>query len=252
MGSSAGTAPDVLPAQTSRAEAFGTPGGCSTSVLPRPHLVVPKMENLDLLDQRSRPSLDLFRNMRRRMKKTPYVEQPEGPIIKVSDEDEGDMEIMVKLGVDFDKNKRVKKEALSVAELNAKLKQKMKEDMAKVTEENAKKMFQIQEELRQSNEKTDAILPMLSRMQNFLAPPQPAYPFPRGYPSQSPSPGMFPGGPSHQQAPHPMLLAFLRPQKFPPPPPTMLSRRPSRRTRIYERTFVNLQVVQSSPLHLQG
>src|SRR6202048_3105069 len=86
------------------------------------------------------------------------------------------MEIMVELGVDFDKNKRVKEEALSVAELNAKLEQKMKEDMAKAAEENAKKMFQIQEELRQSNEKTDAILAMLSRMQSFSAPPQPAGP----------------------------------------------------------------------------
>src|ERR1700738_5147097 len=153
-GSSAGTTQDVLPARTSGAEAFGTPGGCSTSVSPRPNVVVPKMENLDLLDQRSRPSLDHFRNTRRKMKKTPYVELPPGAIIEVSDEDEGDMEIMVQLGVDFDKNKRVKEEALSVAELNAKLEQKMKEDMARAAEENAKKMFQIQEELRQSNEKT--------------------------------------------------------------------------------------------------
>ena len=217
-GSSAGTTQDVLPARTSGAEAFGTPGGCSTSVSPRPNVVVPKMENLDLLDQRSRPSLDHFRNTRRKMKKTPYVELPPGAIIEVSDEDEGDMEIMVELGVDFDKNKRVKEEALSVAELNAKLEQKMKEDMARATEENAKKMFQIQEELRQSNEKTDAILAMLSRMQSFSAPPQPSYPFPGGYPSQYPPPaqqpqqGQFPAGPSHQQAPHPT------PVGTPPPP----------------------------------
>ena len=84
------------------------------------------MENLDILDQRSRPSLDHFRNTKRRMKKTPYVELPEGAIIKVSDEDEGDMDIMVELGVDFDKNKRVKEEALTVAELNAKLEEKNK------------------------------------------------------------------------------------------------------------------------------
>ena len=109
----AGTAQDVLPVQTSSVEAFGTPGGCSTSVSPRPNLAVPKMENLDVLDQRSYTLLDHFRNTRRRMKKTPYMELPEGAIIEVSDEDESDMEIMVELGVDFDKNKRVKEEALS-------------------------------------------------------------------------------------------------------------------------------------------
>ena len=133
--------------------------------------MVPKMENLDLLNQCSRPSLDHFRNTRRKVKKTPYMELPGGAIIEVSDENEGNMEIIVELGVDFDKNKRVKEEALSVAKLNAKLKQKMKEDMAAVVEENARKLFVIQEELRASNLKTDTILAMLSRMQNFSAPP---------------------------------------------------------------------------------
>lgn len=36
------------------------------------------------------------------------MELPEGAIIKVPDKDEGDMDIMVELRVDFDKNKRVK------------------------------------------------------------------------------------------------------------------------------------------------
>ena len=53
------------------------------------------------------------------MKKTPYVELPQGAIIKVSNEDEGDMDIMVELGVEYDKDKRVKGEPLSVAEHNA-------------------------------------------------------------------------------------------------------------------------------------
>src|SRR6202048_5170293 len=211
-GSSAGTTQDVLPARTSGAEAFSTPGGCSTSVSPRPNVVVPKMENLDLLDQRSRPSLDHFRNTRRKMKKTPYVELPPGAIIEVSDEDEGDMEIMVELGVDFDKNKRVKEEALSVAELNAKLEQKMKEDMAAAAEENAWKMMKIQEELRASNKKTDTILAMLSRMQSFVVAPQPAYPFPAGYPPHAP----FPAGPSYQPTLHPTPVVT-------PPPPAMLA-----------------------------
>lgn len=77
-----------------------------------------------------------------------YVELLEGSIIEVSYEDGGDMEIMVQLGVEFDKKKRVKEEARSVAELNAKLEQKMKEDMAAVAAENARKLSVIQEELR--------------------------------------------------------------------------------------------------------
>jgi hypothetical protein len=209
-GSSAGATQDVLPALTSGAEPFGTPGGCSTSVSPKQRLAVPKMETLDVLDQRSRPTLDLFRNTRRRMKKTPYVELPEGAIIEVSDEDEGDIDIMVELGVEFDKNKRVKEEALSVAELNAKLEQKMKEDMAAAAEENARKMRKIEEELKSSNEKTDAILAMLTRLQNFAVAPQAAFPFPAGYPMHGP----FPGGHSYQPAPHPTPVGT-------PPPPTM-------------------------------
>ena len=176
-GSSAGTTLDVLPARTSLAEPFETLGGCSTSQSPRP-AVVPKMETLDILDQRSRPSLDLFRNTRRRMKKTPYVELPPGAIIEVSDEDEGDMDIMAELGVDYDKNKWVKEEALTVAELNAKLEAKMKEEMAAAQEESAKHLAKLQEQLRDSAAKTDAIFEVLRNMQSFSAPVQQPYPFP--------------------------------------------------------------------------
>ena len=86
----------------------------------------------------------------------------------------------------------------------------MKEDMAAAAEENARKMMKIQEELRASNEKTDAILAMLSRMQSFAVAPQPAYPFPAGYPPHAP----FPAGPSYQPTPHPTPVVT-------PPPPEM-------------------------------
>ena len=220
--------------------------GCSTSVSPTPRLVVPKMENLDVLDQCSRPSLDHFRNTRQRMKKTLYVKLPKGAIIEVSEEDEGDMNIMVKLGVEFDKNKRVKEDALSSAELNAKLEQKMKEDMAATAVENAKKIFVIQEELRVSNAKTDAILKMLSRMQSFKVAPQPAYPFPAGYRP----PGPF----AYQPVPHPTTVGTPPPLQCvqTPPTSTMQCRRPSEKTRVYERMFVNLQIQQSSSLSHQG
>jgi hypothetical protein len=84
-------------------------------------IVIPRMDTLDILDQHSHPSLDHFRNTRRRMKKIPYVELLVGAIIEVSDEDEGDMDIMAELKVNYDKSKRVKEEALTVAELNAKV-----------------------------------------------------------------------------------------------------------------------------------
>ena len=95
-GSSADTTQNVLLARTSGAEAFGMPRGCLTLVSPKSKLVEPKMEDLDVLNQRSRPSLDHFHNTWWRMKKTPYVELPEGAII---DKDEGNMDIMVELGV---------------------------------------------------------------------------------------------------------------------------------------------------------
>ena len=72
------------------------------------------------------------------------------------------MDIMVELGVEFNKNKRVKEEALSIAELNAKLKHKMKKNMAVGTTENARKMSIIKEKLTASNAKTDTKLEMLS------------------------------------------------------------------------------------------
>jgi len=197
-GSSAGTTQDVAPARTSGADVLGTPGGCSTSHSPR-MAVVPKMETLDILDQRSRPSLDLFRNTRRRMKKTPYVELPPGAIIDVSDEDEGDMDIMSELGVEYDRNKRVKEEALTVAELNSKLEQKMKEEMAAAEEKSARHLARLQEELRASAAKTDAIFEMLSRMQSQSAPPQQPYPFPPQPPQARP----YSAGPSNPPAPHP-------------------------------------------------
>ena len=101
------------------------------------------MENLDILDQHSRQLLDHFRNTRRKMKKIPYIELPEEAIIEVSNEYKGDMDIMVKLGVDFNRNNRVEEETLSITELNTKLEQKLKEDMAATAVENAKKMFVI-------------------------------------------------------------------------------------------------------------
>lgn len=81
------------------------------------------------------------------------------------------MDIMAELGMDFDKIKWIKEEVWSVAEVNAKLEQKMKEDMAATIEENPIDMSVIQEELRASNTKTDAILAILSRMQSFSEPP---------------------------------------------------------------------------------
>jgi hypothetical protein len=168
------------------------------------------METLDLLDQRSHPSLDHFRNTRRRMKKTPYVELPPGSIIEVSDEDEGDMDIMSELGVDYDKNKRVKEEALTVAELNSKLEQKMKEEMAATQEESARHLARLQEELRASAVKTDAVFEMLRSMQSQSASIQHPY----LYPPQAPQTRAYSTGPSNPLAPHPTPARSPLPQEL--------------------------------------
>ena len=118
--------------------------------------------------------------------------------------------------MEFDKNNRVKEEALSVAKLNAKLKQKMKEDMVTSAVENAKKMSIILKELRASNAKMGVILEMLSKMQSFVAAPQPRHPFLVEYPFRYPPNGSFSGGPSYKPTPHPTPVGIL-------PPPTMLT-----------------------------
>src|SRR5665213_2497791 len=154
IGSSAGATQDVLPAITSRdAEPLGTPGGCSTSSSPRAKLVIPKTEPRDDIDRRSRPTLELFRDTRKKMKKTPYNELPVNEVIDVSDDEDGDMDIMGQFGLDADANKKVK------------------EKLAEAAAVNAKKMEAIEEELRVSNAKTDTILAMLERMASSSQPP---------------------------------------------------------------------------------
>lgn len=74
------------------------------------------------------------------MKKTPYVELPKGAIINIFDEDEGNMDIIVEHWMEFDKNKRVKEEALSIAEPNAKLELEIMKGLVAVVRDNARKM----------------------------------------------------------------------------------------------------------------
>jgi hypothetical protein len=184
--------------------------------------------------------LDHFRNTRRRMKKTPYVELPPGAIIEVSDEDEGDMDIMSELGVDYDKNKRVKEEALTVAELNSKLEQKMKEEMAAAQEESARHLARLQEELRASAAKTYSIFEMLRSMQSQSAHVQQPYPYPPQPPRQEHTQQALP---THQRRIQRRLeVPCPKSWRLAHPPPMTLSRLPSGRTKIYERAFVNLQV----------
>jgi hypothetical protein len=135
---------------------------------------------------------------------------PPGAIIDVSDEDEGDMDIMSELGVEYDKNKRVKEEALTVAELNSKLEQKMKEEMAAAEEKSARHLARLQEELRASAAKTDAIFEMLRSMQSHSAPVQQPYP----YPPQAPPTGPYVAGPSNPPASHPTPVGSPLPQEL--------------------------------------
>lgn len=81
-----------------------------------------------------------------------------------------EMGILGLFGMDVDANKKVKEEVLSMAELNAKFEQKMKEKMAE-TAANVRKMSTLQEELRASNATQQAILTMLSHLTNTTQPP---------------------------------------------------------------------------------
>ena len=201
-GSSAGTMQDLAPARTSGADVHGTPGGCSTSVSPRPEspvplpasaLGVPKMEVLDVLDQRTRPSLDRFRDSRRKLQKVPYNELPRDAVIDVSDEDEGDEEIMRELGV-ASQGQWTKGETLTVAELNTQYQEKL----AAVEERNNQRLSAVQEQVAASNAKTDLILEMLLRMQSAGAAPQPQI--------------QYHVGESSRQAPHPTPVASPPPE----------------------------------------
>ena len=242
-GSSAGANQEIVPLRTSATDPQGTPGGCSTSTSPRDKLLVPKTEARDDVDQRSRPSLEHFRDTRRKMRKTAYSELPIDAIIDVSDDDEGDVDILGQFGRDSEANKKVKEEALSVSELNAKLEQRMKEKMAEAAEVNARKMSVIEEELRVSNAKTDAILALLTRLTGSQIPPQPSYPLP---PGNYPLPPTTPNRPFlqifhltlghhtlHRCQPHHQLQFRLHSSTLPLPP---------RGIHLYERAFVNSQL----------
>lgn len=58
------------------------------------------------------------------MKKIPHDNIPHDTVINISDDDNGDMDILGQFGLDVDANKRVKEEALSIVELNAKFEHK--------------------------------------------------------------------------------------------------------------------------------
>ena len=87
------------------------------------------MEVLDILNQRTRPSLDRFREARRKMQKVPYVELSRDAMIDVSEDNEGDIEMMVDMGV-MTQGDWTKDEALLVADLNRQLQEKLKERLA--------------------------------------------------------------------------------------------------------------------------
>lgn len=112
------------------------------------------MEVLDVLDQRTRPSLDRFREACRKMKKVPYSEMVRIEVIDVSDEDEGDIEMMVDMGV-MAQGKWTKDELLLAGELNNKQEESMKAKLAAAQEKQARKMEALQEEIKAVNAKQD-------------------------------------------------------------------------------------------------
>lgn len=62
------------------------------------------------------------------------------------------------------RKKDVKEDVFSITELNAKFEHKMKEKIATSAKENTMKIDAIQEELRASNAKNNAILAMMNKL----------------------------------------------------------------------------------------
>lgn len=111
-----------------------------SSPLPKERLVDPKTKFADDMDQCYCPSLDLFRDACKKIKKIPYSKLPKSAVIDVSNNNDAEMDILKQFGLDIEANENVKEEALFVADPNAKFKQKMKENMAGAEAENMKKM----------------------------------------------------------------------------------------------------------------
>ena len=135
---------------------------------------LPPMEGRDVLELILRPNLDLYRESRRQRNKTPYNEYPEGAVLELSDEDEEEVKMHEAISTLPSQPGKVKKEPMSVSELDEKMEKRMKEELdqrlREANEEHARKMAAIQAEMEQARlESARRHADLMAQNQQFMA-----------------------------------------------------------------------------------
>ena len=138
------------------------------------HAELPPMEGRDVLELILRPDIASYRESRRQRNKTPYNEYPEGAVLELSDEDEDEVRMYNAISALPSEPGKVKKEPMSVAELDEKLEKRMKEELdqrlREANEEHAKKMAAIQAEMEEARlESARRHADLMAQNQQFLA-----------------------------------------------------------------------------------
>ena len=138
------------------------------------HAELPPMEGRDVLELILRPSISLYRESRRKRKKIPYNEYPEGAVLTLSDEDEDEVKMYNAISALPTEPSKVKKEPMSVSELDEKMEKRMKEELdqrlRETNELHAKKMAAIQAEMEQARlESARRHADLMAQNQQFMA-----------------------------------------------------------------------------------
>jgi cell division septum initiation protein DivIVA len=132
------------------------------------------MEGRDVLELILRLDINSYRASRRQRNKTPYNEYPEGAVLELSDEDEDEVRLYDAISALPSEPGKVKKEPMSVSELDEKMEKRMKEELDtrlwEANEEHARKMAAIQAEMEQARlESARRHADLMSQNQQFLA-----------------------------------------------------------------------------------
>ena len=118
------------------------------------HAELPPMQGRDMLELILRPDMSLYRESRRKRNKIPYNEYPEGAVLDLSDEDEDEVKMYNAISILSTESNKVKKEPMSVSELDEKMEKRMKEQLDQRLQEtnelHAKKMVAIKDEMEQA------------------------------------------------------------------------------------------------------
>jgi len=102
--------------------------GCTASSgggEPIEHASIQPMEGKDVLELILRPDINSYRGSRRQRNKKPYNKYPEGAVLELSDEDEDEVRLYDAISALPSEPGKVKKEPMSVSELDEKMKKRM-------------------------------------------------------------------------------------------------------------------------------